>query len=334
MNTDIDFVIPWVDGSDPAWNKERNKWRTKETGVTLPEWNDDVSRYRDWGLLKYWFRGVEEFAPWVRKVFFITCNQIPDWLNTNDSRLVCIDHKDYIPSQYLPTFSSHCIELNMHRISGLSEHFVYFNDDTFITRPVKPEDFFYKGLPKDAAIMKPVRMQQNGIRAEINNLYAINEKFSMAKSVFSNPTKWINPIYGPKLFSTFLMLPYNIFSGFYICHLPQAYLKGTYDDIWKTYPEILDRTCQHRFRDVTDVNQWLAQYWQFATGRFEPRSPRIGKTYEGVDQFDQMCEAVRAQKYKLICCNDSVDIDDYDKRKRQINDSFERILGKKSGFEK
>lgn len=330
----IDFVLPWVDGADPSWNRERKKWQDIESGMSLPEWNNDVSRYRDWGLLKYWFRGVEIYAPWVRKVFFVTCNQVPDWLNKEHPKLVCIDHKDFIPSQYLPTFSSHCIELNMHRIEGLSEHFVYFNDDTFLTKPVCPHDFFKKGLPRDAAIMKPVRMQQNGIRAEINDLYSINEKFSMAKVISKHPAKWINPIYGPKLISTFLMLPYNIFSGFYISHLPLAYLKSTYTEIWDNYPTVLDKTCQHRFRNVTDVNQWLAQYWQFATGKFIPRSPGLGKAYEGIDQFDEMCDVIRRQRYKIICCNDSVDIDNFNQRKEQLNEAFEIILGEKSSFEK
>ena len=69
------------------------------------------------------------------------------WLNTENPKLTVVNHKDYIPEEYLPTFSSHPIELNLHRIKGLSEQFVYFNDDTFIINAMQPEDFFKKGLP-------------------------------------------------------------------------------------------------------------------------------------------------------------------------------------------
>ena len=144
---EIDFVIAWVDGSDPNWQKEKQKH--------LAEFLKDESvvdqgdyRYRDWDLLQYWFRSVEKYAPWVRKVHFVTCGQIPIWLNVNHPKLHIVNHEDYIPQEYLPTFNSHTIELNMHRIDGLSEQFVYFNDDMYITQRVAPTDFFMNGLPR------------------------------------------------------------------------------------------------------------------------------------------------------------------------------------------
>ena len=137
MNSKIDFVLPWVDGNDKAWQEEKNKYSGKKTDSgNCPE------RYRDWEQLKYWFRGVEKYANWVNKIFFVTCGQKPEWLNEKNEKLVLIEHSDYIPKEYLPTFSSHTIELNMNRIPGLSEQFVYFNDDVFIINEVKKNDFF------------------------------------------------------------------------------------------------------------------------------------------------------------------------------------------------
>lgn len=135
---DIDFVIPWVDGSDPEWRKSKNKYSGKiDEPVDITD-----ARYRDWDILKYWFRGVEKYAPWVHKIYFVTCGQKPDWLNENHEKLILVNHEDYIPREYLPTFSANPIELNFHRIKNLSEHFVYFNDDVFITSKVEPEVFF------------------------------------------------------------------------------------------------------------------------------------------------------------------------------------------------
>ncbi len=81
-------------------------------------------RYRDYGLLRYWFRSVERFAPWVNRMFFVTCGQKPEWLDENNPRLRLVNHADYIPAACLPTFQSNTIELNLHRIPDLSERFV------------------------------------------------------------------------------------------------------------------------------------------------------------------------------------------------------------------
>lgn len=60
----IDFVLLWVDGSDPQWLEEKNKYSEVKSNV-----NDDIVRFRDWDNLKYWFRSVEKYAPWVNKIF-------------------------------------------------------------------------------------------------------------------------------------------------------------------------------------------------------------------------------------------------------------------------
>ena len=126
MNNQIDFVITWVDGNDPEWIREKEKYSQNNAGD-----NREI-RFRDWGILKYWFRSIEKFAPWVNKIYFITWGHLPAWLNTNNPKLIIVKHEDYIPSKYLPTFNSHTIEWNIHRIKGLSDNFVYFNDDTFL----------------------------------------------------------------------------------------------------------------------------------------------------------------------------------------------------------
>ena len=143
-DTQIDFVIPWVDDTDPVWRAKKAEY----TGVKETEGNTCV-RYRDWDTLKYWFRGVEKFAPWVRYVHFVTDNQKPEWLNIEHPKLRWVKHTDFIPQEYLPTFNSHTIEFNLHRIPDLAEHFVYFNDDVFLIRETKEEDFFVDGIPCD-----------------------------------------------------------------------------------------------------------------------------------------------------------------------------------------
>jgi len=98
----IDFVITWVNDNDPVWQK------SFRTYLPQSQYTDDVSyiRYRNWDNLRYWFRGVEKFAPWVNKIHFITCGQMPDWLNLKAPKLHWVEHSDYIPTENLPTFNT------------------------------------------------------------------------------------------------------------------------------------------------------------------------------------------------------------------------------------
>ena len=141
----LDFVITWVDGNDKEWQKE--KWTYSAKNDIISDNDDREERYRDWDNLQYWFRGIEKYAPWVRTIHFVTCGHLPAWLNTNHPKLHIVKHSDYIPKKYLPTFNSHTIEWNFHRIEGLSERFVYFNDDMFLFKPTSPEDFFLGNCP-------------------------------------------------------------------------------------------------------------------------------------------------------------------------------------------
>ncbi len=329
----IDFIIPWVDGSDPVWQAQHDAFAGENHENSLKKWNDSKSRYRDWDLLRYWFRGVERFAPWVNRVHFVTCGQLPQWLNKSNPKLHLVNHRDYIPEEYLPTFSSHCIELNMHRIPELADNFVYFNDDTFLAAPTNQEDFFRCGLPRDCAVVQPIRMEQNGIRAEINDMYVINEHFTKKNVISKNLRKWFSPSCGKLLIHTLLMLPYSTFPGFYISHLPVAYRKQTLEEVWAACPEVLHTACTHRFRTSTDVNQWLFQYWQFAKGAFIPRRHTFGRTYEGAEFLNQVCKDIAAQKYSVICWNDSNDFADFEAAKAQIQAAFETILPERCGFE-
>ena len=174
----IDFVIAWVDGNDSDWLKEKAKY---EPNIDKSTDNTDA-RYRDWDNLRYWFRAVEKYAPWVRKIHFLTWGHIPSWLDTNNPKLHIVNHKDYIPKEYLPTFNSHTIELNMHRIKGLSEQFVYFNDDMFLTKNVSEDDFFKNGLPLDLFALDAIYFSPDSAGAyNGNDLEIINKHFNKNK---------------------------------------------------------------------------------------------------------------------------------------------------------
>lgn len=333
MRQPIDFVMIWVDGGDPKWQKEKQKYlcpEAEQKGI-------DVSaiRYQDWDNLQYWFRGVEKFAPWVRKIHFITCGHTPSWLNTDHPKLNFIKHSDYIPNEYLPTFNANPIELNFHRINELSEQFVYFNDDMFLTAPVNPEDFFKNGIPRDCYRANAVVPENNKFaRILFNNVACINQHFEKRKLFKQNFVKWFHPVYGKDLLVSFFLLPWRQFTGFHDNHVPNAFLKSSINTIWEEEPDLLATTSSHRFRSEDDVSQYLFRYWRLASGDFIPRSPNFGKCFEIKDNNDKMYQSILKKKYRMICCNDTGKYTDFDLQKKRLIEVFQKAFPEKSSFEK
>lgn len=132
----MDIVIAYVDGQDPVWQKDY------EAYMKVPVL---TKRFRDWGTLPYLFRGIQYQMPFIKNVFLVVSHesQVPSWVDRTTVKVVL--HKDYIPEEYLPTFNSTTISLFLHRIPGLSEQFLYFNDDIFPVGECSPEDYFRNG---------------------------------------------------------------------------------------------------------------------------------------------------------------------------------------------
>lgn len=335
----IDFVITWVDGSDPIWRKEKEKYQIAELG------DAKESRYRDWGTLRYWFRGVEKFAPWVNKIFFVTCGHLPEWLNKDNPKLRIVKHSDYIPKEYLPTFSSRPIDMNFHRIEDLSEHFVYFNDDMFLMQPTQPSVFFKKGLPCDSAIIDIPRIStkdRDGKTRTGDSIYladvigaaVVNNYFNKKRSIRKNFFKWYNFKYGTWMFKTLMLAPWKQFPSFRLTHVPYSYLKSTYCEVWEKEPDLLSSVSSHRFRKNNDVNHWIFTYWQFAKGTFSPRKYAAAKyCYIKNEGNDLLYQDIKKQSYKMMCLNDEFTADNFEEESQKLINAFECILPDKSSFE-
>ncbi len=328
--SDIDFVMIWVDGNDMQWRQSKLLYSGEDAKFNI----NDV-RYRDWDMLHYWFRSVEKFAPWVRKIHFVTCGHVPSWLQLEHPKLHCVKHSDYIAAEYLPTFSSHPIELNLHRIEGLSEKFVYFNDDVFLLAPMEEEDFFVNGLPRGCAVLNPPTANRHGIGAIImNDLGVIADHFDFKTQFKAHFTKWIHPAYGLQNLRTLLLLPWRRYVGFLDMHLAMPFLKSTFEEVWEKEEPLLRKVSGHKFREDSDVNQWLMAYWQIATGNFVPMSPKIGWMFDAGRDTDRIVDIVRNQSMKMICINDSEKIENFDQIRGRIVEAMDGILKEKSSFEK
>lgn len=343
----IDFVIPWVDGNDSRWRAEKDKYERilnpsnhpSAPTVSKSSANADC-RYRELGLLKYWFRGVEQFAPWVNKVFFVTCGQTPEWLNTAHPKLICVNHRDYIPEKYLPTFNANTIELNFHRIEGLSEHFVYFNDDMFLLQPIEPVYFFKEGNPILLSTLKyPDYLGNNNWSRLIFNDYClVNRNHDIGRSVWEHRRKWFNVgLLGWRhAFRNYICFfaNKNLPVGNYE-HLALPHLKSTMEDCWEKCFSVLDHASTFKFRSDEQVNQWLFCAWNQARGSFYPSRPdeRGRRVQISPKYIDWICWIIQNQSMPQVCLNDTNLNTDPEGCAELIRKAFNQILPRKSSFE-
>lgn len=328
---EIDFVLTWVDMADPAWRLEFEKYsrrgENEKNGVS-------EARFRDAGFLKYWFRGVEKFAPWVRKIHFVTSGQKPEWLDADNPKINLVDHKDFIPAEFLPTYNSVVIERYIHKIEGLADKFVYFNDDFYIINAIKPERFFLNGLPRDIAVFQYNPSWSQWYRRIKNNIRLINRHFDKKEVLKRDHDKWFNESYGSKKRMNHLLKPYGKFITLRTPHNAQPYLKETFEEVWTAEGDELKRTSANRFRASDDYTPELFRTWQICRGNFEPIN-----TYSDTKMFPlmirhrQAVEAIKNQTYSLVCLNDNIRIKNYSEVMDSIRESFDKILPEKSSFE-
>lgn len=141
VNFDVDLVVPFVDNGEYVWRKTFYDY-CKKTKQYDRMGSIEGPRFDNPELFEYCLRCVDKFMPWIRKIHLIVSNieQVPEYINKEKTHIVL--HKDIIPEKYLPTFNSSMIEMFITNIEGLSEHFIYINDDMYALSPLSKEDFF------------------------------------------------------------------------------------------------------------------------------------------------------------------------------------------------
>lgn len=139
MDYKIDLVVPYVDSTDKNWQEVFKKFSPK----TVTQSVNGQNRFRGQGnFFRYFFRCIATNMSWINRIFLIvqSQSQVPNWIDRK--QVTIVTHDQFIPAEFLPIFSSCAIEMFLHKIPELSEHFIYTNDDTFVTNKVTPEDFY------------------------------------------------------------------------------------------------------------------------------------------------------------------------------------------------
>ena len=324
----IDFVVAWVDGSDPKWQKKYLKYRPTEKSIM----NSEI-RYREYGTFKYWFRAVEKYAPWVNKIYVITDNQIPSWLNVKNDKIKVVDHQEYIDDKYLPTFNSSTILLHIDKIRNLSEKFVLFNDDMFLNDMVEESDFFKNDLPIDTGTFQPTIPTTRFTHLLVNDLLIINRWFNYRNILKKNFGKYFHYKYGIKrILSAMTTLPFSRIIGFYDGHLATPYLKSDFRYVTNKAIKAVEKTSVNKFRTNDDINEWLVRYYEYCTGRFIPRRKGFGKFYE-LKEYKEFVKDIKNSRSKVVCINDSSDKES-EFGMKELNKILSEKFPEKSCFEK
>jgi Stealth protein CR2, conserved region 2/Stealth protein CR3, conserved region 3/Stealth protein CR4, conserved region 4/Stealth protein CR1, conserved region 1 len=280
----IDVIYTWVDGSDPRW---RQRWLTaRGDHDILSEQAANDSRYLDREELRYSLRSLHLYAPWIRNIYIVTDDQLPYWLDTSRPGVSVISHRDlFEPGSRLPTFNSHAIESQLYRTPGLAEHFIYFNDDVFLGRPVTPDTFFHgngvakfflsRSAPLDSG--EPSFGDIPVDAAGKNNREVLRERFGRTVTQKMK-------------------------------HTPHAMRRSVLEKISTELREHVTRTRDNQFRHPTDLSiaSSLHHYWSYLEGTSVPGSLRYLYTdLADPETATRLIRLLRQRDFHTFCLNDT-----------------------------
>lgn len=327
----IDFVVTWVNPNDKKWNEQKNSFLNKKG-------DDSAQRYREWDLFKYWFRCVEKNAKWVNKIYIITDNQTPEWLNTEHEKIVMVKHEEILPKRILPTYNSNAIEFGIGNIRNLGDNFVYFNDDIFLVKKVKEKDFFNKGKPCDNLGLNIIRGFENEIcESVLKDMMIVNRLTPKKNLSLKTKLKMFNPKNGSILIKTLLLMPFNHFSALYDSHSAISFNKDFFNEARRLIRNEEKNTQSHRFREPDEVGIWTIRYLYLTRGLFSVRnnigfSSYVEPTSENIKKISK---EIQRPRHKIMCINDSEKCSEgFEDNKEKIINAFEKRFPNKSEFER
>lgn len=272
---EIDYVVPMVFEDDAGWQSDYaayNRHRGYTTGRNV--------RFRNWGTEYLLVRCIRKFMPFVRTIYIILAkeSQKRSWMD--EDGITVVYHKEIIPQRFLPTFNSCTIEMFIPYIYGLSEHFIYGNDDMFPISEMKESDFFVDGKPVQHLVIKKFPERQN-----LFHMKCVKQQKMVADSFGKDlGDTWLHNGHGlaPLLKSSCL----------------EARMRFDKEIIEGIRPE----------RSLTSYNQYLYVLWQYFTGRYVDGS--VKSTYLSVKEPIDRIESIMRKSYEVVCVNDNECVDD------------------------
>ena len=295
----IDLLITYVNGSDRQWINDYIKY-TKTR-------NPSAVRFRSWGTLKYLFRGIDTYMPFIRNIVLILSrqSQVPVWVNKDTVRIVY--HEDFIPKQHLPTFNSCTIESFFWNIPDLTDKVIYFNDDMFPIRPLSVDDFFTGDLPNIKFTTPESYSERNIFRAQ-------------CRSGIDLITKSLGL---PKFESGKIVRPYHI-SGSITKDSLQAVRSLCKDAIGNVATML---------RNPKNVNQYIYLYYHYFTDSYADKTVDYKYFELNESNISNIINEISNGEHKMVCLNDSDKLKNYARVRYLLQTCFERKFPNKCRYE-
>lgn len=309
---EIDLVVAWVDGKDPAHRALRDSYALSERGYCQDA--ATPCRMRDNQELKFLLRSVFEYAPWVRRIHIVVSDhQRPDWLADHPKIQLVNDTEIFENPDHLPTFNSHALECNIHRIPGLAEHYLYLCDDMMFGAPVSTEDFW----DRENGILK--LYLQNSVSAVL----PVDLEASAYANAWRNNNKLLDSAFRAERRPT-------------PAHLPTILSRSLASQTEGQFPEQFQQTMSQRFRSLTDIHPvGLQQYVALYTGQAKalPVSHHFIKLDESRPVLRCALRGALKERPKMLCLNDG-DLPPDSENYRDLAAFFQAYYPHESEFER
>lgn len=314
INFDIDLVFTWVNSDDPDWQNLYRQYK--------PETESDAnstSRFYSRDELKYALRSWDKYGSFIRKIFIVSNCNAPEWLNIDHPNIEWVPHEVIIPDSALPTFSSHAIEACLHKIPGLSNHFIYSNDDILLIKPLDPYVFFHhNGIAK-------LRMEPYG---------NVNGNLTEGEPDYLNAAR-----NGTRLLEqAFLQTPTQLHT-----HSPQSMRVDVLQEMNEKYKNDFDRTIHNKFRDIHDISvtSYFYQHYALLSGRALQADEKTEMVIERHD-YKKKLNLIKSKNINKdyatmpisVCINDGADSYLNEEWNFEVTSFLESFLTQPSVFEK
>ncbi|MCU1545828.1 MAG: sugar phosphotransferase [Homoserinimonas sp.] len=281
ISFDIDIVFSWVDGAAVEW--QRIRARRMESYV-IGEGDGSEARFRQLDELKYALRSVNLFAPWIRNIYIVTDSDRPAWLAEHPRVTVLSSEQFFTNQEDLPTHNSHAVESQLHNIPGISEHFLYSNDDMFFGRPVAPGMFYSSG-----GVSKFIEAETRIGTGESN----------IARSGFENAAR-VNRRLLKERFGKLITR--------HLEHAATPLRKSILQELEREFPEDFARTSASAFRQATDVSvtNSLYHYYALMSGRAVIQTDARVKYVDttATKGLKHMRRLLQRRSHDFFCLND------------------------------
>ncbi|MFI3328530.1 MAG: stealth family protein [Rikenellaceae bacterium] len=308
----IDLVYSWVDGADKEWLKKKSDHSDQQLDQHIELTCE--GRFANSDELLFSLRSIDKYARWINHIYIITDNQTPKWLNTNHPKITIVDHREIIDEQHLPTFNANVIEVAITNIEGLSEHYLFANDDMLFANRTSPEEFFTNGG-------KPIiRLQQLSVQHS-RNFYCGTNPYEM---MLEQSNAIIEADFG-----------YN-WRRYIAAHQIDAYSKSAVKECIAQYSDKISATMKNRFRQSGDIQRHLYSLYALSKDHGELRILENSKGRKNEHLYCDMSnpklkKLIRRVRPMLLCVNDTERCNNADRIR--YKEAMADIFPRKSNFE-